>query len=447
MRGNHVLKVTAHANAPLNAHPNFRQYDFTIDGRSYFDMPKIYRLGLNDSQPSHDHGALALAQSSRMQGGYNNYSVGGGYHSQPARQSSIMRTEMPHNEAEEAAYLQQAIEESKKDAYKAPANATQPAPAPATENLIDFWSEPAPAPPAPAANTTAVTTGYNNPASYSPYAVPPQQQTPVPAPVPTPPVVNQFAVPPAAPLASSSPFAATPYAPSPYTQSPMPPATVSQPNDNPPAPYSNFAVAPPAAPVAQPAPVPEPAPAPEPAPETSGTTPQLTMTKEPTGLGANANEAYAKFANLDQFELVKPKVKAENPFDFVGTNATKAPASQTLAQMHATNGNTEKKEVMKNSNAMVMSTAQNGNWGGYSNYQYGANNMGGPTMGGMSQGQPQQQQPMMNQGYGYPQQQQYGAAPMYPQYGQQQQQQQQQPPSMQQQGYGQNTFGYGQTNF
>jgi hypothetical protein len=46
MRGNHILKVVAHANPPLSATPNFRQYDFFVDGQSFFDMPKVYELGL-----------------------------------------------------------------------------------------------------------------------------------------------------------------------------------------------------------------------------------------------------------------------------------------------------------------------------------------------------------------------------------------------------------------
>ena len=69
--------------------------------------------------------------------------------------------------------------------------------------------------------------------------------------------------------------------------------------------------------------------------------------------------------------------------------------------------NTEKKEVMKsngNTNALVMSNNQPGNWGGM-NYSMGMNSVT-QGMGNMSMGGQGQQQPMMNQGYGYPQQQQ-----------------------------------------
>lgn len=50
MRGNHVLKVVAHATAPMSAEPNFRQYDFFVDGRSFFSFPKVYRLGLTGNK-------------------------------------------------------------------------------------------------------------------------------------------------------------------------------------------------------------------------------------------------------------------------------------------------------------------------------------------------------------------------------------------------------------
>jgi len=38
MKGNHILKVTAHAAPPLTATPGFRQYDLHIDGQSFFTM-------------------------------------------------------------------------------------------------------------------------------------------------------------------------------------------------------------------------------------------------------------------------------------------------------------------------------------------------------------------------------------------------------------------------
>jgi len=46
MKGNHILKVTAHAAPPLTATPGFRQYDLHIDGQSFFTMPKVFELGI-----------------------------------------------------------------------------------------------------------------------------------------------------------------------------------------------------------------------------------------------------------------------------------------------------------------------------------------------------------------------------------------------------------------
>jgi hypothetical protein len=61
IKDGHHIKVIGHATPPLvRATPsNFRQFDFILDGLSFFDMPKIYELG---TQP-------ALASSSRGRGG------------------------------------------------------------------------------------------------------------------------------------------------------------------------------------------------------------------------------------------------------------------------------------------------------------------------------------------------------------------------------------------
>ena len=46
MRGGHQLKVVAYAAAPLFPPPGFRQFDLFIDGLSYWEMPKMFELGL-----------------------------------------------------------------------------------------------------------------------------------------------------------------------------------------------------------------------------------------------------------------------------------------------------------------------------------------------------------------------------------------------------------------
>ena len=67
MRGNHVLKLTAHANPPLSPTPGFRQYDFFVDGLSFFSFPKLFRLGLAPGDPRgyQGGGQAQLAESSR----------------------------------------------------------------------------------------------------------------------------------------------------------------------------------------------------------------------------------------------------------------------------------------------------------------------------------------------------------------------------------------------
>jgi hypothetical protein len=67
MRGNHVLKVVAHANPPMSPTPGFKQYDFFVDGMSFFSFPKLFRLGLAPGDPRAAQGfaPAQLAESSR----------------------------------------------------------------------------------------------------------------------------------------------------------------------------------------------------------------------------------------------------------------------------------------------------------------------------------------------------------------------------------------------
>lgn len=163
MRGNHVLKVVAHAATPMNAHPAFRQYDFFVDGMSFFSMPKVYRLGLTGADPVQDPGTLALAQSTRL-GNYANYSIGDTQYAQSqglgqrpgeaganAGPSSIVEIEAPTNAQEEEAYLREAIKASLSQdngIHTSTKSLTTPLPEPKQEEnlLIDFMSEPGPAP-------------------------------------------------------------------------------------------------------------------------------------------------------------------------------------------------------------------------------------------------------------------------------------------------------------
>jgi hypothetical protein len=99
MKGNNVLKVVAHSAAPLSPTPGFRQYDFFINGQSFFYFPKVFRLGLapNDprAQQSSPGSPTMMAESTRRPGG-----VSGPRHSA----SNIANLEAPGNPDEVRLY-------------------------------------------------------------------------------------------------------------------------------------------------------------------------------------------------------------------------------------------------------------------------------------------------------------------------------------------------------
>ena len=49
MAGGHIMKLVAYAAPPLFPQPGFRQYDLQIDGLSFFEIPRIYELGVVDA--------------------------------------------------------------------------------------------------------------------------------------------------------------------------------------------------------------------------------------------------------------------------------------------------------------------------------------------------------------------------------------------------------------
>jgi hypothetical protein len=115
MRGNHVLKVVAHASPPISPTPGFRQYDFLVDGQTFFSFPKVFRLGLapNDSRATASPSSPpSLAdRGARNFNNSNNYNNGAS--STRSRESArIANLEAPHNPDEEEAYLQEAIKNS-----------------------------------------------------------------------------------------------------------------------------------------------------------------------------------------------------------------------------------------------------------------------------------------------------------------------------------------------
>ena len=161
MKGNHVLKVIAYATPPMNAGPGFRQYDFYVDGKSFFAFPKVYRLGLRGGAGGGGGGGPPSAALASQR-----------YTNGPPRTGSdqnIAAIEMPHNANEEEAYLQEAIKQSLQD------NSAPGAPAaPKEENLLlDFFDDPAPPAGAGAAPAGQMVPVPPSPAASSQFASPP----------------------------------------------------------------------------------------------------------------------------------------------------------------------------------------------------------------------------------------------------------------------------------
>ena len=236
VRGNHVIKVIAHASPPLSATPGFRQYDLFVDGQSFFNMPKVYELGIRGGPTSPSVGPryagapdYAITGGGGGPGGYRNYDLPrGSYVSAAPRSASQEEEDLKRAIAE-------SLEESRRHLSGKPmiehGGGPAPEPEPPVENgtgdLLDFSNEPPapalppalPAPPVQDAQTIVSYQGDNRQypgappgasASYdamsytsapTQYAPPPPNQYAAPqitnggpAPyVPQPPVQNQYA--------------------------------------------------------------------------------------------------------------------------------------------------------------------------------------------------------------------------------------------------------------
>jgi hypothetical protein len=93
MRGNHVLKITAYANPPMSPTPGFRQYDFFVNGQSFFYFPKLFRLGLPGGEQRDHQSGMQLAEGGRMQ-----LAEGGRrYRRSQSDGTGIASLEAPHN--------------------------------------------------------------------------------------------------------------------------------------------------------------------------------------------------------------------------------------------------------------------------------------------------------------------------------------------------------------
>eukprot|EP00814_Leptocylindrus_danicus_P001131 CAMPEP_0116029254 /NCGR_PEP_ID=MMETSP0321-20121206/16030_1 /TAXON_ID=163516 /ORGANISM="Leptocylindrus danicus var. danicus, Strain B650" /LENGTH=525 /DNA_ID=CAMNT_0003503595 /DNA_START=21 /DNA_END=1598 /DNA_ORIENTATION=- len=410
MKGNHVLKVIAHASPPLSEKPGFRQYDFFINGQSFFSMPKMYRLGMKG--PAESNRASAH-QYAGFAGGYSSGANSGGNYQAAA----------PRTVSQEDADMQRAIQASLMDQknYTAQPGASaqhkeeiadlldfgfdDPAPAPALTSPTNAL---APAPAAPKFDDFYPSNFAPSAAAPAPaFAAPPAQPAPVPQ---QPPVAPYGGAQPGYVESNRERLASTSSAPS--MNNGYPNAGYHQ--------DANSVFSAPAPAFAAPA---APVPAPAPAVYNGGHNPFSDSAPAANSGPKTADQMYNQFANADNL-FASPSKANSNPFDTVGASAGPQP---TLGSLQATKPSSApvKQPVMMSQpaqpGAMVVHPQQQmGNYGGYAQ-QYG---YGQPPM------QQQQQQP----GYGgYPQQ-----PPMQqPGYGQppplQQQYQQQPPPGQYQQ--------------
>jgi len=500
MKGNHVLKVIAYAAPPINPVPNFRQYDFFVDGQSFFTMPKVYRLGLSSNAPGSGNGQGPPPAAAHRSPTYNNYTL---TESRPD-ENNIVNLEAPQNKDEEEAFLRRALEESLQDAKPALSAGSTPAPAPTTTDLLDFADSSPPPTAAPVQNGYAAPVA--RPLATEPWAeqswgqqgfsdalVPNQNQSAtqyqVPGPLPyqggyESDFQNQSyaSVPGTAPTPQKYGYEASFYSQGETTSrmsfTQPPPAAPTMPQGYDSGFYQNQSYSKTAPPAFAPAPretdfafayqestTISQAPLASPVPNhTASSVPNVFATgyateqKEEPSLSSfkTADEAYNKYKFGDFSLNDKP---AANPFDV--SQAQLKPLSDMQKKK------TEKKPVMNVApGSMVVASTQGGNWGnalgstvgygmpqpGMNNYgvagyaqqpQYGQHPIGMPhqqQFGGMQPPQPQYGQPPQ---YGGIQQPQYGQP--QPQFGHQQQTPLGQPPQFgqpQQQAYGQYTNRY-----
>jgi hypothetical protein len=210
-KGNHVIKVVAHAAPPLSASPGFRQYDLFIDGQSFFNMPKVYELGVRGS-------------SDRMPG-RKDYAE---YDHSPSRSMAASGIPVPRTHEEEEAELQRAINASLKESRQhlsrgmddAASAATAPVKSSAAPevDLFDFGPPTAPAPPPSDSYSVMSYTSAPPQGAFYSNAPPPQYGVPNQNP-PT----SYLALPPAESAYSAPPQTnSSSYAPSSYA---VPPAS------------------------------------------------------------------------------------------------------------------------------------------------------------------------------------------------------------------------------
>ena len=203
MRGNHVMKITAHATPPLTAIPGFRQYDLSVDGQSFFQMTKVFELGIVASSQAH---ARHPAEASQYGGTYSG-EVRSIAESRPqlSRGHDVNR----YPDAPQASIRNQSAPSPAPAPTLAPITAevavdllgfdTGPAPFPALANAP--YNQPPPAYGQPPPTQIEAMVPYGQPSGYvppdaTPYAQAPPSQYAQPPPQYTQPPPPQYAQPP-----------------------------------------------------------------------------------------------------------------------------------------------------------------------------------------------------------------------------------------------------------
>lgn len=237
-RGNHVIKVIAHAAPPLSATPGFRQYDLLIDGQSFFSMPKMYELGIKGPIPSHarvpgsNDYAVAINPTSPIS--YGSGSAGRDFSGPVSREQE---------EADLQKAIQASIEESRRhldkkqednfSTYSSPQPMTHAAAPAPTADLLDFGDMTAgavpPAPPSDARSMSSIPSYYSAPPSYNNLAGPPPAAPYAPAAYQSPPALQMGAPVGSPPLVAGSGQLVPAHAPPNYYPGATPPPVAGAP--------------------------------------------------------------------------------------------------------------------------------------------------------------------------------------------------------------------------
>lgn len=231
MKGNHVLKIVCHAAPPVQATPGFRQYDMFIDGQSFFNMPKVFELGVKGASADDNRipGVPGGYSGAAMVSPRSVFSEAAGYHNS---YNGPIAGRAPRTQSEEDDVLQRAIKASLQEAKshlgeRTPSVLTNGS---AETDLLDFGAAEAPAAyaPAPAYNAAPApyapapaAPAYNAAPAYPPqqygapsYGAPPATsygggnsyaQPQAAAPLALPPSTNGYSVPPPPQSGSTAP--------------------------------------------------------------------------------------------------------------------------------------------------------------------------------------------------------------------------------------------------